>query len=262
MKKFLITESEREHILNMYKSSENKKYIFEEITKINGWEETKKRFTDTQGIDFKPLDRYYTGYEYSRSGLTTNYEYVVFLDLDNKAIELAIKSDGTFGVVHDDGDKNTPINEHMKGTWKWDVSKIVFSRNLSKNVKGLFTDADKDLYIAVYTDNKIGSVGARGPLVKKIQKFLISKFKSSVGQTPSKPIEFDDLDLVKTATRDYVGCMNDENKCDGIFGNGVKALLKKYQQDMAFMKVDGIWGKEMTDYAYDISGNKVYTDWK
>ena len=84
--------------------------------------------------------------------------------------------------------------------------------------------------VAVFEKNKIGNIGAKGPLVKYIQKTV----------TP-----LDENPDVNFGTG--AGCFNNVENCDGIYGPKTKELVKKYQKkDYMSVTPDGIWGKETT----------------
>ena len=101
---------------------------------------------------------------------------------------------------------------------------------MTKRASGYFTEddgpADKDgLYKAVFEKNKIGNIGAKGPVVKYIQFQITPANSGDVG------------------TGD--GCGDDLEKCDGNYGPKTKELVKKWQQDHRVTD-DGIWGKQTT----------------
>jgi hypothetical protein len=120
-----------------------------------------------------------------------------------------------------------------RGTWEWDGTKPVIKfKDISKNAYGYVQPTDTD-WSAVTEDNKIIGLNAKGPLVKQVQQQLIHYGYSGNTDNP--------------ITTDVVGCDDDHEKCDGIYGPTTKQMVKEYQKDNG-LSVDGIFGKQ-TYYA-------------
>jgi hypothetical protein len=118
-------------------------------------------------------------------------------------------------------------------TWEWDGTKpIIKFKDISKNASGYVQPTDTD-WSAVTEDNKIIGLNAKGPLVKDLQHWLI--YQGYSGNT-GNPI-----------TTDVVGCDDDTEKCDGVYGKSTKEMVKQFQKDNG-LEVDGIFGKQ-TYYA-------------
>ena len=114
-------------------------------------------------------------------------------------------------------------------TWEWDGTKPVIKfKDISKNASGYVQPTDTD-WSAVTEDNKIIGLNAKGPLVKDLQHRLI--FQGYSGNT-GNPI-----------TTDVVGCDDDTEKCDGVYGKSTKEMVKQFQKDNG-LAVDGIFGKQ------------------
>jgi len=119
-----------------------------------------------------------------------------------------------------------------RGTWEWDGTKPVIKfKDITKNASGYVQPTDTD-WSAVTEDNKVIGLNAKGPLVKEVQRTLISIGYS--GNT-GNPI-----------TTDVEACENDVEKCDGIYGKSTKAMVKEYQKDNG-LAVDGIVGQQTYD---------------
>jgi hypothetical protein len=190
-------------------------------SEASNWEAAKKRFIDTNADDYN------TGWTYDNQGIWNDYEWVRAKNNNDNNFILEIKSDGTYKVKKFGTDDTT-----RAGKWSWDGSKIVFNTKagMTKRASGYFTEddgpADKDgLYKAVFEKNKIGNIGAKGPVVKYIQYQITPDLSGDIG------------------TGD--GCGDDPEKCDGNYGPKTKELVKKWQEKRA-VTADGIWGKETT----------------
>jgi hypothetical protein len=119
--------------------------------------------------------------------------------------------------------------------WEWDGTKPVIKFNdISKNASGYVQPDDID-WSAVTDDKKIIGLNAKGPLVKKVQQALIKYNYSG--------------DTGNSITTDVQGCLNDVEKCDGIYGPTTKEMVKQFQKDNG-LAVDGIVGQQ-TYYAFD-----------
>jgi hypothetical protein len=119
--------------------------------------------------------------------------------------------------------------------WEWDGTKPVIKFNdISKKASGYVQPDDID-WSAVTDDKKIIGLNAKGPLVKKVQQALIKYNYSG--------------DTGNSITTDVQGCLNDVEKCDGIYGPTTKEMVKQFQKDNG-LAVDGIVGKQ-TYYAFD-----------
>jgi hypothetical protein len=145
---------------------------------------------------------------------------------------LEIKSDGTFKV------KKFSDNDTIRaGKWSWDGSKIILDNNsgMTKRAIGYFTEDDgpanyEGVKVAVFEKNKIGNIGAKGPVVKFIQYHVT-------------PINEDNPD---ENLGTGAGCGSDREKCNGFYGPETKELVKKWQQEYNVATADGIWGKQTT----------------
>jgi len=119
--------------------------------------------------------------------------------------------------------------------WEWDGTKPVIKfSDISKNASGYVQPTDTS-WSAVTDDNKIIGLNAKGSLVKDVQHALINVGYSG---TTSGSI-----------TTDVVGCKDDVEKCDGIYGPTTKEMVKQFQKDNG-LAVDGIVGKQ-TYFAFD-----------
>jgi hypothetical protein len=198
---------------------------------VSGWEEAKQHFIDTDASDYS------TRYTYDAQGIWNVYEWVRAKndEVDDETLE--IKSDGTFKVKYFRSNDTLQV-----GKWSWDGSKIIFNKKagMSKQAVGLFTEEDgpadsEGLKVAVFEKNKIGNIGAKGPVVKYIQHNVTPGTEDNVGTG--------------------AGCGYDREKCDGVYGPKTKELVKKIQKEYNVTD-DGIWGKETTrmwnDYGEDI----------
>jgi hypothetical protein len=201
----------------------------------NEWKNVTNRFIKTKGSDFKSIED--VTWNNAKVMKKPNYEYIQGESSKNGAILIFVRSNGTWAMAHSG-------SYYRKGTWKWDGSKIIAERGITKNAKGLFTDSDTDMIKSIYNENKIGNIGARGPIVKKIQNILINDMEFNSKNFP------DEYELLKSITKDYEGCKSDWNKCDGIYGQVTKNLLKR-RQELVGYPADGIWGKEMMTYFKD-----------
>ena len=211
------------------------------------WKNVTNRFIQTKGSDFKSVDNRGT-WNNAKVMKTQKYEYIQGELSENPAIILYVRSNGTWSKAHESIDGSYKVYAH--GPWKWNGSKIIFERGITKNSKGVFTDSDTDMIKSIYTENKVGNIGARGPIVKQIQNILINDMLINLrptDETQNGPVIYK---LIKTITKDYEGCKSDWNKCDGIYGNTTKNLLK-LQQKKDGNSVDGIWGKETMSYFND-----------
>jgi len=118
------------------------------------------------------------------------------------------------------------------GTWEWDGTKPVIKfKDISKNASGYVQPTDTD-WKAVTEDNKVIGLNAKGPLVKQVQNKLIEYNYS--GNTGS-PI-----------TTNVQGCLDNVEKCDGIYGKSTKEMVREYQKDNG-LAVDGVVGKQTYD---------------
>jgi hypothetical protein len=202
---------------------------------VSGWEEAKQYFIDTYDSDSS------TGWTYDTQGVWNDYEWVRAKGVSNPDSTLEIKSDGTYKV------KSFVSNDTKNaGKWSWDGSKIIFDSRagMTKRAIGYFTEDDgpanyEGLEVAVFEKNKIGNIGAKGPVVKAIQYYLT-------------PINDDNPDAnIGTGA----GCGNDREKCNGVYGPRTKELVKQWQEEHG-ITADGIWGKETTrrhtDYGEDV----------
>jgi hypothetical protein len=204
---------------------------------VSGWEEAKEHFKTTNASDYK------TGYTYDAQGIWNVYEWArAKLNADNN-VTLEIKSDGTYKTKYFSSN-----NTDRAGKWSWDGSKIIFDlkSGMTKRASGYFTEDDgpadnEGLKVAVFEKNKIGNIGAKGPVVKFIQHI--------VTEVSDEYINDDNIDVnIGTGA----GCGHDIEKCDGIYGPKTKELVKKYQkQDYMSVTPDGIWGKETTRMELD-----------
>jgi len=194
----------------------------------DNWTKAKDRLKTNGVEDYKlvspktPFDQTKVTYndgEWAQGG----YNYAKLTqDFDGELYELEIRDNFTWRTY----DRNT--NDVRKsGKWSWDGSKIVFGRGVTKKSLGLLSDDDTDLYTAIMVKNKIGKIGAKGPVVKELQNYISNWFSGAgVGK--------DDLG---------VGCSENIEKCDGIYGPKTKEAVKKVQSYYD-IKEDGIFGKE------------------
>jgi len=132
------------------------------------------------------------------------------------------------------GDRGTR-SSLASSEWEWDGTKPVIKfEDISKNASGYVQPTDTN-WSAVTDDNKIIGLNAKGPLVKQVQHALI---KVGYSGTTSGSV-----------TTDVVGCKDDVEKCDGIYGPTTKEMVKQFQKDNG-LAVDGIVGQQ-TYFAFD-----------
>jgi hypothetical protein len=132
------------------------------------------------------------------------------------------------------GDRGTR-SSLASSEWEWDGTKPVIKfADISKNASGYVQPTDTN-WSAVTDDNKIIGLNAKGPLVKQVQHALI---KVGYSGTTSGSV-----------TTDVVGCKDDVEKCDGIYGPTTKEMVKQFQKDNG-LAVDGIVGQQ-TYFAFD-----------
>jgi hypothetical protein len=193
---------------------------------VSGWEDFKEKFkANTADVVMN------TAWEYDTEGTWNDYEFVRAQSIDDPDSKLEFKSDGVYKSKEQDTDDTTEL-----GRWTWDGETLHFDTKagMSKNPSGYFTEDDgpvNDSYEdglseAVFNKNKIGNIGAKGPLVKFIQYNITPENSGNVG------------------TGD--GCGDSFEKCDGIYGPKTKKLVEKYQRDTLGVTPDGIWGRETT----------------
>jgi hypothetical protein len=142
---------------------------------VSGWEEAKEHFIDTDASNYS------TGYTYDAQGIWNVYEWAraKWDEYDDKTLE--IKSDGTYKM------KYFESNDTLRaGKWSWDGSKIIFDKKsgMTKRASGYFTEDDgpaddEGLKVAVFEKNKIGNIGAKGPVVKLIQYKLANLYNTN-----------------------------------------------------------------------------------
>ena len=208
---------------------------------ISGWEDAKQHFIDTNASDYS------TGWTYDTQGIWNDYEWARAKWDGVADWTLEIKSDGTY-KTKDYSDNDTKF----AGKWSWNGSKIIFDTKagMTKRASGYFTEDDgpadfEGLKVAVFEKNKIGNIGAKGPVVKFIQHHV----------TATSDEYLNDMGIdVNIGTG--AACGSDMEKCDGVYGPKTKELVKKWQQKYNVATADGIWGKQTTrrwnDYGEDI----------
>lgn len=162
-------------------------------------------------------------------GDETIWDYILVNSTDSN-------DDDSYMAIYDDGDvyifKKGKGTGRSRGTWEWDGTKPVLKfKDISKNASGYVQPTDTD-WSAVTEDNKVIGLNAKGPLVKKVQQILIEIGYS--GTTSG------------SVTTDVVGCKDDVEKCDGIYGPTTKEMVKQYQKDNG-LAVDGIVGQQTYD---------------
>lgn len=198
---------------------------------VSGWEDAKQHFIDTNASDWN------TGFTYDTQGIWNVYEWVRAKWVTNSDYTLEIKSDGTFKV------KKFSDNDTIRaGKWSWDGSKIIIDENdgMTKRASGYFTEDDgpadfEGLKVAVFEKNKIGNIGAKGPVVKFIQHHV----------TATSDEYLNDMGIdVNIGTG--AACGSEMEKCDGVYGPKTKELVKKWQKKYNVATDDGIWGKQTT----------------
>jgi hypothetical protein len=136
-------------------------------------------------------------------------------------------------IIYDDGEvhynKFGRGTGTSKGTWEWKDNKPVIKfKDISKNASGYVQPTDTD-WSAVTEDNKVIGLNAKGPLVKQVQNKLIEIGYS--GET-GNPI-----------TTDVQACLDDVEKCDGVYGKSTKQMVRQYQKDNG-LSVDGVVGQQ------------------
>jgi hypothetical protein len=140
---------------------------------------------------------------------------------------MSLWDDGNVFIYNKNKSRST-----SKGTWEWDGTKPVIKfKDISKNASGYVQPTDTD-WSVVTKDNKVIGLNSKGPLVKQVQRELISN--GYIGETGS------------LVTPDIDGCHYDTEKCDGIYGKSTKKMVKQFQKDNG-LSVDGIVGKQTYD---------------
>jgi hypothetical protein len=194
-----------------------------ESTNKANWEDVVKYYEGNKDPNWKfdKMDKYESkNYIYDRISVKST---------DTNDSDLYMK-------IYDDGDifiwNKGKGTGRSYGTWEWDGTKPVIKfKDISKNASGYVQPTDTD-WKAVTEDNKVIGLNAKGPLVKQVQNKLIEYNYS--GNTGS-PI-----------TTDVQGCLDDVEKCDGIYGKSTKEMVKEYQKDNG-LSVDGIVGQQTYD---------------
>jgi hypothetical protein len=191
-----------------------------ESTNKDNWEDVVKYYsgnTDTKW-EFIKQDTFETdNYIYDYIELTPN-------DTNDADAYLIIYDDGE--VHYNKFGRGTGTS---KGTWEWKDNKPVIKfKDISKNASGYVQPTDTD-WSAVTEDNKVIGLNAKGPLVKQVQNKLIEIGYS--GET-GNPI-----------TTDVQACLDDVEKCDGVYGKSTKQMVRQYQKDNG-LSVDGVVGQQ------------------
>lgn len=197
-----------------------------ESTNKDKWEDVVKYYEGNKDSNWK-FDR-----KDKSEGNSIIRDYILVISTDSN-------DDDSYMVIYDDGDvqifKKGKGTGRSNGTWEWDGTKPVIEfTDISKNASGYVQPTDTS-WSAVYDDNKIIGLNAKGPLVKEVQHALI---KVGYSGTTSGSV-----------TTDVVGCKDDVEKCDGIYGPTTKEMVKQFQKDNG-LAVDGIVGKQ-TYFAFD-----------
>lgn len=194
-----------------------------ESTNKDKWEDVVKYYEGNKDSNWKfdKMDK--------SEGDETIWDYILVNSTDSN-------DDDSYMAIYDDGDvyifKKGKGTGRSRGTWEWDGTKPVLKfKDISKNASGYVQPTDTD-WSAVTEDNKVIGLNAKGPLVKKVQQILIEIGYS--GTTSG------------SVTTDVVGCKDDVEKCDGIYGPTTKEMVKQYQKDNG-LAVDGIVGQQTYD---------------
>ena len=205
----------------------------DDLDKLTQSNQTKPESTNK--ANWEDVVKYYEGnkdpnWEFDKKG-KKEYDGVMFEFV--RATSKDTNDSDSFINIWDDGEayfwKKGKGTGRSKGTWEWDGTKPVIKfKDISKNASGYVQPTDTD-WKAVTEDNKVIGLNARGPLVKQVQNVLISIGYS--GNTGS-PI-----------TTDVQGCLDDVEKCDGIYGKSTKEMVKEYQKDNG-LAVDGVVGQQ------------------
>lgn len=175
--------------------------------------------------------------KYFSANTDSNWEFVEKVDAtDNNTIyeRLKIKSKKPTDLdceiyFWNDGDSkkvNCGKSINIYGEWGWESNKpkLKFEK-VTKNATGYVDSSDTD-WKSVTENSELVGVGSKGPLVKKIQHYLVTNGYSGT----TGPI-----------TTDVEGCKTDEAKCDGEYGKNTKEAVEKFQKDEE-LHIDGIVG--------------------
>jgi hypothetical protein len=209
-------------VVDLDKLTQSNQTKTESTNKAN-WEDVVKYYESNKDPNWKfdKMDKYeIKNYIYDRI-------YVKSTDTNDSDLSMKIYDDGDIFIWNKG--KGTG---RSYGTWEWDGTKPVIKfKDISKNASGYVQPTDTD-WNAVTKDNKVIGLNAKGPLVKQVQNKLIEYNYS--GNTGS-PI-----------TTNVQGCLDNVEKCDGIYGKSTKEMVREYQKDNG-LAVDGVVGQQTYD---------------
>lgn len=194
--------------------------VMPESTNKANWEDVVKYYEGNKDPNWKFEEKGKDVYD------SQMVEHIKVLSTDTNDNDAYMKffDDGIIRIVN-----KGRSEDYVSATWEWDGTKPVIKfKDISKNASGYVQPTDTD-WSAVTEDNKIIGLNAKGPLVKELQNMLI--FQGYSGNT-GNPI-----------TTDVVGCDDDPEKCDGVYGKSTKEMVKQFQKDNG-LAVDGIFGKQ------------------
>jgi len=215
-KNFNITEEERQQILEMHMSHGYKQLLNEQTVAPN-WDKVVSYLSANK---FPP--NYTSKVEISKD-VDDGSTYAVYV-YDSQGKSIRFWRDGDVSANKKAGGYGS-----LLGKWTWDGTKPVIPSmdilNPTKSAAGYAQNEDD-----ILKNNKILGVGSRNDLVKKIQGKLYWKYE----------------DEINAKTLPNPGCSvdADENEiCDGIYGQKTKQLVLKYQEENGLNK-DGYVGNE------------------
>jgi hypothetical protein len=213
----------------------------EDLDKLTQSNQTKPESTNK--ANWEDVVKYYEGnkdpnWKFDKKG-KEEYDGVMFEFV--KATSKDTNDSDLYMKIYDDGEvyfwNKGRGTGRSRGTWEWENNKPKINfKDISKNASGYVQPTDTD-WKAVTEDNKVIGLNAKGPLVKDVQQSLI---KIGYSGNTGKPI-----------TKDIQGCLDDIEKCDGIYGKSTKEMVKQFQKDNG-LAVDGVVGKQTYFAFYDL----------
>ena len=214
-KNFIITEEERQQIMEMHKSHGYKQLINEQDAAPN-WDKV---------VSYLKTNKFPPNYTSKVEVVKNPYGKTYRVEVrDSQGREINLFNYGNVYVT-----KKADANDLYLGKWTWDGTKPVIPSmditNPTQAAAGFAQNRDD-----IYKNNKILGVGSRNDLVKELQQALYYTYD----------------DEIKNKELPNPGCSLDADEtpiCDGIFGQKTKQLVSKYQEDNG-LKKDGYVGNE------------------
>jgi hypothetical protein len=159
--------------------------------------------------------------KYGQSKGLGGYHSIFIEPTNNNPNQTQFREDGKYFIKKND----TVIKS---GYWTWNGSKLIYDGNNEKIKTSILTQEDgpatqEGMYRAILDRNKIGKIGAEGPVVKYIQHKLTPEGSDNAGTG--------------------IGCGSNIEKCDGKYGPKTKSLVINWQKKND-LSPDGIFGKK------------------